>query len=371
MESDTFPRAAADVGESGALASETWLRALGEGLTEHGVIVYDSSGRAVLANTAARRILARPVPVSVAFEVHAGALGLEGDGGQPLPLHDHPAALALRGVETRSQQAFVRRSAGGPRAALLVDAFPTRASGGQVQGAFLVLRDLEEVERAQVFRETFLARAGHELRTVLAALVTATQVLERRAKKRGDPKDRALEIVVESVSGLRKLIEDLLDLSRIGRGMLELKRARVPLGPILRAAAEDARRDHPDATVEAEVPGDVVTGNWDPDRLRQMVRALVENGIVHGRPPVQLRIASLEKDGVAILVRDHGDGVPPERRDEVLKPFVRRDRDVGLGLGLSIASEIARAHGGRLSLGDPDGGTGCAVTAEIPLAVEG
>jgi|SRR5579871_4825140 len=371
MESETSTWVAADDREPGSLApAETWLRALGDGLTENGVILYDAVGRVVFGSAAARRILGRPVPISVPFEEHLAGLGLEGSEARPLPLVDHPAALALRGVETRSLQAFVRRSSGGPRATLLVDAFPTRSPAGQVQGAFLVLRDAEEIERAQVFRETFLARAGHELRTVLAALVTATQVLERRAKKRGEGQDRALEIVVESVSGLRKLVEDLLDLSRIGRGMLELKKTRLPLGPILRAAAEDARRDHPEAQVETFVPGDVISGSWDADRVRQMVRNLVENGIVHGRPPVLVSVASLDPEQVSILVRDHGDGVPAERRNEVLKPFVRRDRDVGLGLGLAIASEIARAHGGRLSLADPEEGSGCAVTIELPLAFE-
>ena len=173
--------------------------------------------------------------------------------------------------------------------------------------------------------------------------------------------------MVESVGNLHRLVEDLLDLSRIGRGKFELKRERVPLGPILLAAVEDARRAHNGAEVAMLVVGDLVVGDWDPDRIRQLVRNLVDNAIVHGRPPVDVRLLSVQGGRVAFRVRDHGDGVPPSRREEVLKPFVRRDRNVGLGLGLALATEITRAHGGRLWIGDPEeGGAGCSVHVELP-----
>jgi signal transduction histidine kinase len=71
---------------------------------------------------------------------------------------------------------------------------------------------------------------------------------------------------------------------------------------------------------------------------------------------------------VRFSIRDAGDGIAPERRGEVVKPFVRGDRTLGSGLGLAMASEIARAHGGRLWIGEGDGGRGCAVFVELPLA---
>jgi signal transduction histidine kinase len=227
-----------------------------------------------------------------------------------------------------------------------------------------------EEQRAAAFREAFLARAGHELRNPLGALTTAAQILARRAKKRGDPPDRALEIVLESVQNLTKLVEELLDLSRIGRGRLELERTpNTPLGPILVAAAEDTRRVFPEANVEVLVAGEICTGTWDATRLRQAVRHLIENAIVHGKPPIDVKAMAVGPDSVTFRVRDHGEGVPPARRDEVLRPFVRRDRNVGLGLGLAIVTEIARAHGGRCWIGDPeDGQSGCAAFFQIPLA---
>ena len=187
------------------------------------------------------------------------------------------------------------------------------------------------------------------------------------AKKKGETPDRALEIVVESVQNLQKLVEELLDLSRIGRGRLELEVQSVPLGPIVATAADDARKRFKDAVVEVKLDGDVAVGEWDPNRLRQAVRNLIENAIVHGKPPCELVATQVSPELVRISVRDHGEGVPRDRREEVLKPFVRRDRNVGMGLGLAIVTEIVRAHGGRFWLGDPEEGTGCAAFVELPL----
>jgi signal transduction histidine kinase len=350
-------------GES--LARESWLRALGE-RAEHGVVLYDETGRAVCANSSARRIVGRALALRVPFDEHTLALALEESDGAPVATVSHPVTLALRGVETHDREVFI--SVGSTRRAFLTDASPVRDALGRIEGAILTLKDFAELERGHAFREAFLARAGHELRNPLAALVTATQVLERRAKKRGEPPDRALEIVTESVQNLHRLVEDLLDLSRIGRGKFELKLERVPLGPILLAGVEDVRRAHPGADIQILVVGDVAEGEWDPDRIRQLVRNLVVNAIVHGRPPVEVRISAQEPTRVSFRIRDHGDGVALSRREEVLKPFVRRDRNVGLGLGLAIAFEIARAHGGRLWLADPeDGKGGCAAHVELPL----
>ncbi len=348
-------------------ATLAWLRALAERLGEDGVVAYDAQGNVVTVNETAQRILGRTVKIGSSYKEQEKTIGFEDEDMTPLPPSEHPVSLALRGVETHDKTVFAARGADGRRIAVLLEAHPTRGDDGKVEGALLILKDMGEVKRAEAFREAFLARAGHELRNPLGALATATQILARRAKKRGDPPDRALEIVVESVHNLQKLVEELLDLSRIGRGRLELEKSRIPLGPILLTAAEDARKRSPDARIEVLVAGDVTTGNWDPNRLRQAVRNLVENAIVHGKPPFEVRVERVEPDLVRFRVRDHGEGVPPEKREEVLKPFVRRDRNVGMGLGLAIVTEIVRAHGGRFWLGDPDAGPGCAAYVELPL----
>jgi signal transduction histidine kinase len=99
--------------------------------------------------------------------------------------------------------------------------------------------------------------------------------------------------------------------------------------------------------------------------VRQVVRNLVDNGIVHGRNEVRVVVDDVSSDRVRFSVRDKGPGIAPERRAEVLQPFVRHERDVGHGLGLALASEITRAHGGRLWIA-ADEGAGCAVFVELP-----
>jgi signal transduction histidine kinase len=349
------------------VAAEVWLRSLAERLSENGVIAYDQSGRVIAANDSTRRILGRTVRVGSSYVEQEKTLAFEGEDATPVPPSEHPVALALRGVETHDVTVFAGFGPDGKRIALLLNATPMRGEDGKVHGALLTLSDVGEARRAEAFREAFLARAGHELRNPLGALATATQILARRAKKRGDAPDRALEIVVESVQNLQKLVEELLDLSRIGRGRLELERQRVPLGPILLTAAEDARKRFADVPLETLVAGDIASGEWDPNRLRQAVRNLIENAIVHGKPPVVVSVVHVSSDVVRFCVRDHGEGVPLDRREEVLKPFVRRDRNVGMGLGLAIVTEIVRAHGGRFWLGDPQGGAGCAAFVELPI----
>jgi signal transduction histidine kinase len=348
---------------------EAWLGTLAERLTIHGVIAYDEKGRVTASNEPVRRILGRSVPVGSSHVDHLSSFVFEADDATPPPPQETPVALALRGVETHDLNVFAGHASDGRRLQLLLDVTPMREKDGRVTGALLVLRDSGEAERAEAFREAFLARAGHELRNPLGALATATQILARRAKKRGDPPDRALEIVVESVHNLQKLVEELLDLSRIGRGRLELELQATPLGPIIHTAADDARKRFPEAEIEILVAGDVVTGNWDPNRLRQAVRHVIENAIVHGKAPIEVKVIVVGPGAVRFVVRDHGEGIPPDKREEVLKPFVRRDRNVGMGLGLAIVSEILTAHGGRFWLGDPESGPGCAAYLELPLDV--
>lgn len=347
-------------------AAESWLRTMAERLSEHGVVAYDAQGRVLASSDATRRILGREVVPGSSYVEQEKTLAFEGEDATPLPPNEHPVALALRGVETHDVTVFAGTGADGKRIALLLDATPMRGADGRVHGALLTLRDVGEAQRAEAFREAFLARAGHELRNPLGALATATQILARRAKKRGDPPDRALEIVVESVQNLQKLVEELLDLSRIGRGRLELERLRSPLGPILLLATEDVKKRFPDASIEALVAGDIVTGDWDPNRLRQAVRNILENAIVHGKGPVDVKVIHVGTNLVRLRVRDHGEGVPVDRRDEVLKPFVRRDRNVGIGLGLAIVTEIVRAHSGRFWLAESEDGEGFAAFLELP-----
>jgi signal transduction histidine kinase len=344
---------------------EAWLALLVERLTPHGAILYDAQGRVATSNESARRILGHPIPVGTSYLEQERTIAFQEEDTTPLPPQENPVALALRGVETHDRTVFAVRGSG--RVAILLDAAPSRGAEGKLMGALVVLRDVSEIQRAEAFREAFLARAGHELRNPLGALATATQILARRARKRNDPPDRALEIVVESVQNLQKLVEELLDLSRIGRGRLELETVKAPLGPIIQTAADDARKRFPEAQLEVLVAGDVVTGDWDPDRLRQAIRNLVENAIVHGKPPIDVKIDKVGPTSVLLRVRDHGEGVPVERREEVLKPFVRRDRNVGMGLGLATVTEIVRAHGGRFWLGDPESGPGCAAYLELPI----
>jgi len=231
-------------------------------------------------------------------------------------------------------------------------------------------RAAEEALRA---RDDFLAIAGHELRTPLATIVLQLESLKRALVAGILPPKAATERVqkmLEQTNRLNRLIDALLDVTRVSAGRLILEPEPMNLDELVRDVAErfaeEAVRANVALTIAADSPCE---GAWDPRRLDQVISNLLSNAIKYGEGSPVLVTCERAGDLVRVRVRDHGMGVALADMERIFDRFERappaaRDRG-GFGLGLWIAREIVTAHGGRITL-ESTQGEGSTFSIELP-----
>jgi signal transduction histidine kinase len=218
-------------------------------------------------------------------------------------------------------------------------------------------------------REQFIAVLGHDLRNPLASIDAGAALL---VKEKLDGKARTIvPLMQKSVRRMANLIDNVLDLAR-GRlaGGLTLKRDRdEPLEPALMQVVEELRAAWPERPIEVDMQLDAPV-DCDPARIAQLLSNLLANALVHGKGPVRLKARS-EGGALQLDVGNGGAPIPPEVMARIFQPFYRAAADgnrQGLGIGLYIASEIARAHGGTLSVTSDD--TETRFTLQVPAQAQ-
>lgn len=240
---------------------------------------------------------------------------------------------------------------------ILVRAAERRGYERVLQGreAEAVRRLVDEQATAHL-REQFIAVLGHDLRNPLASIVGATRLLRREVVS--EKASRVLDMVETSVDRMAGLIDDVMDFARgqLGSG-IAIKREVAPLEPVLRQVVSELEVDEPSRVFECEFAlAEPVS--FDAGRLAQLVSNLLGNALAHGdaRRPVRLRAVS-GGGRLVLSVANAGEAIPPSAMGRLFQPFFRgevRDSRQGLGLGLHIASEIATAHGGELTVHSDD-----------------
>jgi two-component system OmpR family sensor kinase len=234
---------------------------------------------------------------------------------------------------------------------------------GQLAVAFNDMqRQLAQLELA---RKKFIATASHELRTPVFSLGGFVELLEDEEL---DPETRRrfLDQVKEQVERLRKLSVDLLDLSRMEAGSLELRPEHVDLGELARSVSaefEPTLAQH-DAHLELRLAAKA-EAHCDPVRIAQIMRILIDNALTHTPPGTRIVVTAGRDDGHArVAVRDNGEGIDAEALPRIFEPFFTADDAQGSGLGLAIASELAERMEGKLRVATSPGQT--VFTLEVP-----
>jgi two-component system, OmpR family, sensor kinase len=218
---------------------------------------------------------------------------------------------------------------------------------GQIEGAFAERTASEERLRQ------FVADASHELRTPLTSIRGYSELFHRGAAERPEDLAKAMERIEAEASRMGVLVDDLLLLARLDQGA-PLVRDRVDLTELASRSVQDARAADPSRPIDLHGDGPVMV-EGDELRLKQVLDNLLANARVHTPPGTPARV-TVSSDGQAVIeVADEGPGVPPEMAVRIFERFFRSDASRsrekgGAGLGLAIASEIARAHGGELAL---------------------
>ena len=327
-----------------------------------GLIVLDPRGRIALSNRAAEALF------GFSRQMIGGTL-LEA------VRHHEVAALAVRlGAEAAILDHELRLEGLQPRV-LQVNAIALRDADGASAGAMLVFHDLTRLRELEGARQEFVANVSHELRTPLSLIKSAAETLLDGAKSDPAALDRLLQIIDRHADRLTLLIDDLLLLAQLDSGRLVLHPRPAPLRAAVQEVFGDLapRAQVREVRLENTIP-DGLLAQADPDRLRQVLSNLVDNGIKYGRPGGSLTVSAGAKAGgwVEVCVRDDGPGIPPEALARVFERFYRVDKarsreQGGTGLGLAIVKHAVQAHGGEVRV-ESEPGQGSAFYFTLPAA---
>ena len=223
-----------------------------------------------------------------------------------------------------------------------------------------------QLKQLEQTRKKFIATASHELRTPVFSLGGFLELLEDDEL---DPETRRrfLDQVRDQVNRLGKLSVDLLDLSRLESGSLELRPEEVDLGELTRSVSGEFEPTlaQQDARLELRLPARRIEAQCDPVRVAQIMRILIDNALTHNPAGTRVVVTAARDDGrVRLAVRDDGSGIDAQTAQRIFEPFYTADAARGSGLGLAIASELAERMAGALSVDSGQGRT--EFTLEIP-----
>ena len=260
-------------------------------------------------------------------------------------------------------------------------AWPVVDAGGNVVGMRAFVRDISDRKRAEeVLRDAdrrkseFLAILSHELRNPLATISSCLQVL-RNAGERGPSGERPLDMMDRQIGHLVRLVDDLLDVSRISHGKIELKTERLDLGVLVQRTVDSCREqmDAAGVLVRVNVPEEPVLVEADPVRLAQIFTNLLNNAVKYTDPGGNIEVAMPPAvDEAVVSVADTGIGVPKDTLPHVFDLFVQDRTSArahgGLGIGLSLVRSLVELHGGIVEAHSAAEGRGSRFVVRLPLA---
>jgi signal transduction histidine kinase len=265
---------------------------------------------------------------------------------------------------------------------------PVKLNGGPLEGTVLILSDLtdrrrlEEQQRARAEelaesgrrKDEFLAMLAHELRNPLNAIGAASSMIGRAAQK--DEKLLRLQsIISRQVQNLARMVDDLLEVSRISRGQLQLRRQPLDLTGVLRQAVQGVQGslEGRKQSLSLSVPDEPVIVDADDLRLEQVVLNLLANASKYSEPgsTISVYLERSSNGTVVLRVRDQGIGIPSEQLEKIFEPFVQVDQSLsrtlgGLGIGLSMVKSLVELHGGRVRARSTGVGRGSEFVVELP-----
>jgi signal transduction histidine kinase len=230
------------------------------------------------------------------------------------------------------------------------------------QRAGAALRSLDQL------RSTFLAAVSHELRTPLTSILGFSMTIQERAGELSPSTRVMLDQIVTESRHLERLLQDLLDIERMGRGSIAVEREEVDVAGLVRRVA---RRIEQRAGRSVVADADPCVGVVDAAKVERIVDNLLANAAKYSPDdrPIEVHVER-SADGLVVVVEDHGSGVPEALRRTIFAPFERgtvtSTHQPGTGIGLSLVDRFARVHGGRAWVEDRETGSGASFRVYLP-----
>ena len=350
------------------------------------VAVYacDSAGVIQNFNRRAAELWGREPVAGDTDERFCGSYKLFRPDGTFMPHEQCPMAEVVSGKLSgvRDAEVLIERP-DGSRITVVVNIRPQKDQQGRAAGAINCFYDITERKRTEeALRESdrrkdeFLAALGHELRNPFAAITTAATLLEQRIGSDATVK-RPLDVIARQTRHVSRLVDDLLDTARVGRGKLQLEKQVVDLRSLLTEIIDtkwgqtDQPRRHDVSVDLGDVPLYVEA---DPIRLAQVFTNLIDNAAKFTPDGGRISVAVTVKEGAfSIDVRDTGIGLPADQLQRIFDPFTQLPdpydpSQSGLGLGLSLVRGLTELHGGTVHVASAGPGQGSCFTVRLPAA---
>lgn len=348
---------------------EAYLQAVIEAVPDP-VRVYDRQGSIIRANRVARQLAeVSQNDEQVADEPYVYELRTLND--EPFPVEQLPSIRALRG-ETVVDVEMLSHPTEGENHYLLTNAAPFYDSQGALEGCVVVAHDVSTLREANRRMDDFLGIASHELRTPMTSVLGYLEIGARLVRERAsyslmdnvkrdrllDKLQTLLERAGSQMDLLRRLVNDLLDVSRTQQNTLQLNRQERELLSIVREAIEEQRLVAPNRNILLHAPHEDVRVNIDADRVQQVVNNYLSNALKYSAvdQPIDVRVQR-EVGNIRVSVSDKGAGLTAAEQGHIWDRFYRVPRistqsglTTGLGLGLYICQTIIEQHGGQVGV---------------------
>lgn len=347
-----------------------------------GAYACDSEGLITYFNQQAVRLWGREPKLNDPVDRYCGSFKLFTMDGKPISHDQCWMALALQNQQNYDGQEILIERPDGSRVAALAHASPVHDGNGKLIGAVNVLVDItrrkeleNSLKESERRKDEFLATLAHELRNPLAPICNSLHLM-RLSDDLSPPIERVREIMERQVNLMVRLVDDLLEVSRITRGKIELRREVVDLAAVVRSAVETSRPAIEAARHQLAIsfPTEPLRLDADPVRLAQVISNLLNNAAKFTKDGGQIWLTVREDAGMAVIsVRDNGLGIPPATLPHVFDLFAQVDRllnrsQSGLGIGLTLAKSLIEMHGGNIEARSNGIGHGSEFVVRLPIA---
>lgn len=342
------------------------------------VIVQPPDGRILLQNKAAEDLIGPPPKTPEERRRARRRFQLLKKDGTVCPRAEWAVVRALRGEVVVGQELTIRYRSGAT-VPILASAAPLRDEAGAITGAVVAFHDITELREVDRMKSEFVSIVSHELRTPLTSLKGALQlVLDEELMLPKDERLQLLRIALTSTDRLIRIINDILDISKVEAGGLKLQLKPCDVTDLVRQSIQSVEQIAWSSSVrlEARLPRDVPVVMADPDRIVQAIVNLLSNALKFAPPNsvVSIEAGRNGNGAVAVSVRDQGKGIPQEKIGLLFRKFQQIDgsdtrRVPGTGLGLAITKALVELHGGSIDVwSQPGVGTHFTITLPATAA---
>lgn len=347
-----------------------------------GVVICNGNGEIELTNEVTHRLLGN-LPMRMTLAEFATAFHLRDVNYSDIAPDATPLGRALRG-EVFQDYEFLAHASNGRDLVLSASGAPLHTTAGTIDGAVVVLHDITAHKEYDAARDEFLAVAAHELRAPLAAIKGYSELLAKRETQRPDATERDLRgagMLVRQVDHLILLVDNLLDVSRVDAGRLQLTLQPTDLMPLIEASVERIRAGDGRHVFVVNGPASLIVP-LDQLRIQQVLTNLLTNAARYSPAETRITVDVTMREavfddgsavpGVIIAVSDEGPGIPEDAQSRIFQRYFRASTTTatsGLGLGLYVCREIIARHNGRLSFRSTPG-AGTTFRVELRLDAE-